>query len=174
MPKALVRDGGELLVERGRRVLAEAGLAPIVVVVGAAADEVRGAADLSGADVVVNHEWESGMGSSLRAGLARLAAWPGPGPNAVVVLLVDTPGVTPGAVRRVAAGATATSLVAASYGGEQGHPVVIGRTHWDGVRELATGDRGARAYLRAHAAELTLVPCDDIADGEDMDTPTRS
>jgi CTP:molybdopterin cytidylyltransferase MocA len=173
MPKALVRHGGELLVERGRRVLAEAGLAPIVVVLGAGAGEVRRAADLSAADVAVNDEWDSGMGSSLRAGLDRLSELPAPGPDAVVVLLVDTPGITAAAVRRVAAGVTGTSLAAATYRGDQGHPVVLGRAHWGGVRELATGDRGARAYLRAHAAELTLVPCDDIADGEDMDTPTR-
>ncbi|MEH6377466.1 nucleotidyltransferase family protein, partial [Streptomyces sp. KLMMK] len=32
-------------------------------------------------------------------------------------------------------------------------------------------DRGARAYLREHAAAVTLVECGDVAGPEDVDTP---
>jgi CTP:molybdopterin cytidylyltransferase MocA len=168
MPKALIQSGGELLVARGLRVLREGGLSTVVVVLGAAAEQVRTAADLTGAHLVVNEQWATGMGSSLRAGLAALA---GIDVEAALVMLVDLPGITPQAISRVASLASTESLVAASYRGEQGHPVLIGRSHWIGVAELATGDRGARAYLTAHAPDLRLVPCDDVADGTDMDVP---
>jgi CTP:molybdopterin cytidylyltransferase MocA len=60
------------------------------------------------------------------------------------------------------------------YGGRRGHPVVLGRDHWAGVAALAEGDVGARPYLRAHAAEVTVVRCDDVADDFDLDVPDGS
>ncbi|GAA0964430.1 nucleotidyltransferase family protein [Actinocorallia libanotica] len=163
MPKALVPvpgGEGELLVERGVRTLREAGCWPVVVVLGAGAERVP---ELPGARVVFNPDWADGMGSSLRAGLAEAEG------DAVAVLLVDTPGVGAQAVRRVAAGTDASSLRVATYHGERGHPVVLGRAHWEGVAALATGDVGARPYLRTHPPEP--VACEDVADGGDMDVP---
>jgi CTP:molybdopterin cytidylyltransferase MocA len=92
---------------------------------------------------------------------------------AAVVLLVDTPGITPAAVARVAAaaGAGPAALAAATYRGKRGHPVLLGRAHWAGVAALAVGDTGARPYLAAHA--VTPVACDDVADGQDADTPAE-
>lgn len=164
MPKALVRHGEHLLVEHALRTLYEGGCTPLVVVLGAAADRVRADADLSGATVVVNPDWETGMGSSLRVGLAAMR-----GAEATIVLLVDTPGVTPAAVGRLAAGAAHGALAVATYHGQRGHPVLLGRDHWAGVVELAVGDVGARPYLRSHPP--TEVPCEDVADGEDLDRP---
>ncbi|GAA2725842.1 nucleotidyltransferase family protein [Actinocorallia aurantiaca] len=163
MPKALAPtpgSPGELLVERGVRTLTEAGCSPVVVVLGAGAEKVP---ELPGTRVVVNPGWASGMGSSLRVGLAEAEG------DAVVVLLVDMPGVTAEAVRRVSAGAGSSSLRAATYRGKRGHPVLLGRAHWDGVAELAVGDVGARPYFKAHTPEP--VPCEDVADGRDLDVP---
>lgn len=176
MPKALVTvpgspagpGGGRLLVEHGLDTLRRGGCDPVAVVLGAAAEQVVARTDLTGALVVTNPDWRSGMGSSLRAGLAALAASPA---TAVAVLLVDTPGVTPAAVARLLGHARPDALAAASYRSRQGHPVLLGRAHWAGVAELATGDRGARPYLAAHPA--VLVPCDDVADGTDLDVPDR-
>jgi CTP:molybdopterin cytidylyltransferase MocA len=168
MPKALVAYGGGLLVDHGIRTLRGGGCDPITVVLGAQSADVRVRADLGDAAVVVNENWDSGMGSSLRAGLMAL----GPtSAEAVAVLLVDTPGITAAAVDRIRAYGRSYALVAATYGGEMGHPVLLGRDHWPGVIEAATGDRGARPYLRQHQDDLVVVACDDISDGADMDTP---
>jgi nicotine blue oxidoreductase len=88
---------------------------------------------------------------------------------AVVVLPVDTPGVTAAAVRRLAALAAPDALARASYDGAPGHPVLIGRAHWPGVWALATRDQGARPYLRRHGG--TDVPCADVGTGTDVDRP---
>jgi nicotine blue oxidoreductase len=168
MPKALVPYGGGLLVDHGVRTLRNGGCAPIAVVLGAQHAEVRGSADLGEATVVVNEDWDTGMGSSLRAGLIALGSTDA---EAAAVLLVDTPGITYAAVDRIRAYGRPGALAAATYGGEMGHPVLLGRDHWPGVIEAATGDRGARPYLRQHRDDLVLVPCDDISDGADMDTP---
>ncbi|BEL12244.1 nucleotidyltransferase family protein [Actinoplanes sichuanensis] len=165
MPKALVPYQGRLLVQWAAATLHEAGCASVTVVLGAAADEVRAAApDLPA--TVVNPDWATGMGSSLRAGLAALA---GTGATAAVVLLVDMPGVSVEAVRRILAHAGPGALVTGGYGERRGHPVLLGRDHWAGVSASATGDRGARDYLRANA--VRVVPVGDVADDFDIDVP---
>ncbi|WP_370114143.1 NTP transferase domain-containing protein [Streptacidiphilus sp. MAP12-33] len=164
-PKALLDFRGRPMVEHALGVLRAGGCARVRVVLGAAAQEVLATAELGDAEVVVNPDWASGMGSSLRAGLAGLTA------DAALVGLVDTPGVTPEAVARVIA--SGADLAAASYGGERGHPVLIGSRHFAEAREGAVGDAGARALLRAHAGELRLVECGDVASPDDVDTPEQ-
>ncbi len=115
---------------------------------------------------VINPDWASGLGSSLRVGLEALTATPA---EAAVVLLVDMPKVTAEAVRRVTAFAADDALVMGGYGTRRGHPVLLGRQHSPGVIATATGDRGARDYLRAHADLVRVVPVDDVADDFDMD-----
>ncbi len=56
----------------------------------------------------------------------------------------------------------------AAYDGEPGHPVVIGREHWQGVVGSARDDEGARGYLRLHAHDL--VECGHLGTGSDIDT----
>jgi nicotine blue oxidoreductase len=173
MPKALVEYQGGLLVDRAADLLHEGGCAPVVVVLGAAARQVRAAARLAGCVVVENPDWRTGMGSSLRAGLAALADAGGDA-VAAVVMVVDMPWVTAAAVRRVVAYAAPAALVMAGYGegGERrGHPVLLGRDHWSPVARGATGDAGARQYLADHAASVRLVPCGDVADDQDVDIP---
>jgi nicotine blue oxidoreductase len=170
-PKALVRFEGSLLVERAVSTVRDGGCSPIVVVLGAAADEVRATAQLGDVSLVENAGWKAGMGSSLRVGLEALGETD---VDAVLVLLVDTPKVTAEAVRRVAAKSARDSLATATYGTRRGHPVLLGRDHWSGVALLATADVGARAYLSARSASVQTVPCEDIADDTDMDVPEGS
>ncbi|WP_329109098.1 nucleotidyltransferase family protein [Micromonospora sp. NBC_01699] len=167
-PKALVEYGGRLLVERAVATARAGGCAPVLTVLGAAADTVRAEADLTGAVPVENPDWATGLGSSLRAGLAALHDST---VVAALVLLVDMPGITPVAVRRLVALAAPDTLATAGYGNRRGHPVLLGRAHWAGVSALAIGDSGARGYLREHGAGLVVVPCADVADDTDLDTP---
>lgn len=161
-PKATLELDGERLVDRGVRTLRDGGCSPVLVVAGAAQIEVIGAV------VVPNPGWRDGMGSSLRAGLAALP----PACPAVVIALVDQPLVTPAAVARlIAAYRAGAEIAAATYGGARRNPVLLRAEHFAGVAEAATGDQGARGYLRAHTDLITPVPCDDIAAPDDIDTP---
>ncbi|MCH0566046.1 MULTISPECIES: NTP transferase domain-containing protein [unclassified Streptomyces] len=167
-PKALLTHRGRPLVEHAVAVLRAAGCTRVHVVLGADADGVRERARLDGCVLVGNPDWEQGMGSSLRTGLGSLT---GTGARAALVSLVDQPGIGPEAVARVLAAYTdETSLASAAYDGVRGHPVLLGAAHWAGVTATATGDRGARAYLKAHEAEITLVECGDVAAPHDIDT----
>jgi nicotine blue oxidoreductase len=132
--------------------LAHSPVDEVVVVAGAHALEA------SGVTVVECAQWERGPGASLRCGLTELGA----GVEAAVVCLADGPYLAPEAVRRILTAwrAGAGSVVAASYAGERGHPVVLGRAAWDSVP-----DEGMRAL------PATLVPCDDLGPPGDIDTP---
>ncbi|MFF7647593.1 NTP transferase domain-containing protein [Streptomyces canus] len=168
-PKALLTHRGRPLVEHAVGVLCAAGCTRVHVVLGAAAGAVRERAELGGCVLVENPEWADGMGSSLRAGLDSLA---GTQARAALVSLVDQPGIGAVAVRRVlAAYEDENSLASATYDGVRGHPVLLGAAHWAGIAATATGDRGARAYLKEHHGAITLVECGDVAEPYDIDTP---
>ncbi|MBZ6085289.1 nucleotidyltransferase family protein [Streptomyces olivaceus] len=171
-PKALLEHRGQPLVEHAVAALRAAGCARVHVVLGARADDVRARAALDGCVLVDNPEWEQGIGSSLRAGLASLAGTrSGTRAGAALVSLVDQPGIGAPAMARVRSGyRDERSLVSAAYAGVRGHPVLLGAAHWAGVAATATGDRGARAYLREHEAEIALVECGDVARPYDIDT----
>ena len=133
------------------RVRKARGVADIVVVLGAHDVEAD-------ARSVQCPDWERGPGASLRCGLAALA----PETEAAVVVLADGPRLSPEAIDRVV-GAwrdSAGEVVAASYGGVRGHPVLLARAVWPKVP-----DEGARAF------EPTLVPCDDLGAPGDVDFP---
>ncbi|MDQ0597919.1 CTP:molybdopterin cytidylyltransferase MocA [Streptomyces canus] len=167
-PKALLGHRGRPLIEHAVGVLRTAGCARVHVVLGAAADAVRETARLDGCVLVDNPDWEQGMGSSLRAGLDSFS---GTDVRAALVSLVDQPGIGPEAYARVLGAYTSPgSLVSAAYDGVRGHPVLFGSAHWAGIAATATGDRGARAYLKERAGEITLVECGDVARPYDVDT----
>lgn len=160
-PKALVDDW----LPRAVAALREGGCAPVVVVLGAAAEEARERVP-AGVQVVVADGWSEGMGASLRAGLTALAADAAIG--SVVVTLVDTPDVDAAVVARLRAHADGPQALArAVFEGRPGHPVVLGREHWDAVALGAVGDRGARAHLESAGA--LAVECGDLATGRDVD-----
>jgi nicotine blue oxidoreductase len=106
--------------------------------------------------VVQCPEWMLGPGASLRCGLAAL----GQEVEAAVVVLADGPRLAPAAVERVLDSwrASRAEVVAAAYGGERGHPVVLARAAWG--RIPAEGARGL---------EPVLVPCDDLGPPGDVD-----
>jgi CTP:molybdopterin cytidylyltransferase MocA len=120
---------------------------------------VVGAHDVD-TDAQVAHcsDWERGPGASLRCGLAALPS----GAEAAVVILADGPLLAPEAIERVVEAwrGGAGDVVAASYGGNRGHPIVLDRRIWEEIP-----DEGARAF------EPVLIPCDDLGAPGDIDVP---
>jgi CTP:molybdopterin cytidylyltransferase MocA len=168
-PKALAELAGTPLVVRAVGELAAAGVRPILVVVGAAADRVAAVLPAISRPVPAPG-WAEGMGASLRAGLAAAAELDA---TAALVTLVDTPDVTEHVHRRILASAARAPgrAVVASYGGKRGHPVLLPAAAFTEVAATARGDRGARDWLAAHPTSVATVDCSDLAAGSDVDTP---
>jgi CTP:molybdopterin cytidylyltransferase MocA len=188
-PKALVLVGGQSMARRGITLLHDGGTNPVIVVTGATgpdavvtapeAGDTGPEAGVTGPDTgpddreqavisVHNPDWATGMGSSLAVGLAAV-------PDectAAVLALADQPLVGSQAVRRLlAAHAAGASVAVACYDGRPRNPVLISREHWPEVIALASGDVGARPFLRAHQALVTEVECGDTGRPDDVDSP---
>ena len=169
-PKALVELDGQTLAERGIGMLRAGGADPVLIVIGAAQVDLAPEYQVR---TVGNDDWRTGMGSSLRAALHALAD-PDVGPDvgAAVVALADQPLVGAEAVSRLIAAYQAGAGVAvAGYDGRPRNPVLLAREHWPEVIAMATGDQGARAFLRARPDLVTLVECGDTGRPDDIDTP---
>jgi nicotine blue oxidoreductase len=168
-PKALVELDGQTLAERGVGLLRDGGADPILIVTGATPIQIPGT------QTVYNPDWRTGMGSSLRAALNALTIPDDASPEdvgAVVVALADQPLVGSESVARlIAAYRAGASVAVAAYDGQPRNPVLLAREHWPEVIATATGDTGARAFLRARADLVTLIECGDTGRPDDIDTP---
>lgn len=168
-PKALLRVDEQTFIERIVGALAASRVATIVVVLGCHHERIRAQVRLAPARVVLNAEWERGQLSSLQTGLRALA---GEGYDAVIMALVDHPLIAPETVDALIAAfeATGRPIVVPVHAGRRGHPVLFAARL---VPELLAAplDEGARAVVRAHAAEVLEVPCAAPGVLADIDTP---
>lgn len=160
-PKQMVRWHGMTLLERSVAVAKEAGLDPVIVVLGASAARVSEVCDLRQAWVVVNPRWSEGMASSVRAGMELAENFPKV--DGAVLLTCDMPLV--GAAHLRALVDAGEAVVGSGYAGRVGVPAFFARRRFQELLTLA-GDTGARALLRGSAA---VALAEDTA--HDVDTP---
>lgn len=179
VPKCLFRRDGEALLLRQIRLVAAAGVAPAVVVLGHYADcieralaaaRVRRAPGLETMLQTVNPAPDRGPGSSLRCGLAALPT----ALDAVLVVLGDQPLLEAQDVTAVlaawAARASGIALLQPRHGDSFGHPVVFDA---DVRAEVAAGQagEGLRAWRRAHSDRVQVMALDHERCTTDIDTP---
>lgn len=149
----------------------------IVVVVGHAAEEIRGAMKAPArARYVLNADFAAGQATSLRAGL-RAAH---PESAAAVILLGDQPGVRNAAIEAIVRAwlGGLGPVVQASYGGRAAHPTLIERSIWP-VLDRVEADEGARSVLADHPEWRLVVevggdPPEDIDTQEDYERARAS
>ena len=166
-PKQLLRFEGQTLLKRSALAALEAGCHPVVVVTGANA--ARAGEELLGLDVleVENELWETGMASSVRAGIGAVVESDA---DAVVFMLCDQPHVTSEIIAALieAHRATGRVVVASEYGGGFGVPALFGRSLFDELVRLE-GAAGAKQVIKSHAREAHFI---SFPEGEtDVDTP---
>jgi len=165
-PKQLVRiDGRPMLHAVLSRAVEVAGHS-VTVVLGAHASDLAPLLSHSPASIAINRDWELGLSSSIRAGLARM---PGTA-DAVLILLADQPSVSTEDLRRLV-GAWRRQpdyIAAAQYGATTGAPAIFPGWCFRELTELR-GDRGAGALLQRHADRVVRVPMASAA--VDVDTP---
>jgi molybdenum cofactor cytidylyltransferase len=164
-PKQLAELRGRMLLERAiDSIQSVPAIDPIVVVLGAHADEIRERADFEGVEIVVAGDWQEGIAASLRAGVAAVAQ-----ADAVIVVLADQPLITPQVIAAVLERADGPRPAArATFGGSPGHPVLIKRLLFAELRQLR-GDEGARDLIEAHG--VATIECGHLASAHDVDTP---
>jgi molybdenum cofactor cytidylyltransferase len=155
-PKQLARYEGKTLLRRSAEALTGAGCSTVVIVLGAHAIESQAEVQDLNIEVVVNDDWQTGMSSSIRTGLAKLLELD-PEIDAVLITLMDQPLIT---ATHLAAfiekfRESSAPVTAAKYSGIAGVPALFSREMFDELFELHA-DRGARAIIRKREDVLTV------------------
>jgi molybdenum cofactor cytidylyltransferase len=168
-PKQLLEFRGQTLVRRATLAAREAGCDPVVVVTGAHVETLE--KELRGLNLrpINNPKWESGIGSSIRAGVQALLETDDK-VTALILMLCDQPFVTSAILSGLltAHRETGREIVASSYGGTFGVPALFGKAFFPELVRLKN-DAGAKQVIQRHLARVHLLP---FPQGEiDLDTP---
>src|SRR6476646_3823483 len=157
-PKQLLRIGGETILERTLKNVRASNVSEIVLVLGYAAESVKKEVSTEGLKVVHNADYEQGMGSSLRAGLAAVDA----GATAALVVLADQPWVRSETFDNLIAchRESRPQIIIPIYKGFRGNPVLLDRSVFPEVQSLS-GDVGCRAIFGDHTDGILKLPVDD-------------
>lgn len=167
-PKQLLSVAGRALLRHVAERAAAAPVAPVVVVLGARAAEIAPCLDGLPVQIVVNDQWDRGMGSSVRTGLRALTAGT-PGLEMVIIALADQPGCPADHFARLIEihRATGRSIVASAAAGVPGPPVLFTAAWFHRLLAL-DGETGARRLLQEQRADVATVPLESATD---LDTP---
>jgi CTP:molybdopterin cytidylyltransferase MocA len=158
-PKALLPYRGATFLEHLLAVTRHARVGLVRVVLGAHADEIRARTGLAPETVLLNPGWQAGQLSSLQTALCSL---PPGATEGILLCLVDHPFVTAELVAGLVAAFDRApgSIVLPVYRGRRGHPVIFpSRLYPELLR--APAEVGARAVVRAHAAEVVEVATEE-------------
>ena len=166
-PKQLVRVAGKTLLEHTIANVGATGVHEIALVLGAGADEIRNQLMLKGVKVVVNPEFQQGMGTSIGAGLRALS----PTATAALIVLADQPFVQPATLDQLIAcyAKEKPQIVIPVFKGFRGNPVLLDRSVFPEVMGL-TGDVGCRAIFGEHTQGIHKLAVDDVGVLLDADT----
>jgi molybdenum cofactor cytidylyltransferase len=152
-PKQLLPYGGGTLLDHTLATARACDFDQLICVIGGAADAIRAAVDLSGADVIENREFGTGCSSSIALALDAVD----PRSGALVLLLGDQPGVTTATVHALLEGRGAAALAVCRYDDGRGHPFAFARSMFGELAALH-GDKGVWKLLDRHAPDVVEVP----------------
>jgi molybdenum cofactor cytidylyltransferase len=157
-PKQLLRIGSETILERTLNNVRASNVSEIILVLGYAADEVRKTVAMQGLKVVINPDYQQGMGTSLRSGLAAV----GLDATAALIVLADQPWVSPETFNRLIEGhqERKPQIIIPMYKGFRGNPVLLDRSVFAEVQALK-GDVGCRGIFGDHTEDILKLPVDD-------------
>jgi molybdenum cofactor cytidylyltransferase len=159
-PKALIPFRGKTFLQHLLDAATNPRIAPVIVVLGPHAEQIRQQVPLDPASVVINQNWQLGQLSSIQAAVRHLA--PKPEIDGMMLFLVDHPLISPQLVEKLAAEfyRTGRPIVLPTYHAKRGHPVIFSRALFDELL-AAPLDQGARVVVWAHAAEVLEVPTEE-------------
>ncbi len=170
-PKLLLRYGSRSFLRHAAEVAAASICRPILVVLGAYANQLQSEIDDLPVRSVINERWADGMGSSIQVGVGALKTYDrADNTEALVLMLCDQPFVTAAVIHNLVTAfrSNGKSISASEYGGTLGVPAVFGREYFAALAALS-GAAGAKHIIAAHASEVMRVPFPQGA--TDVDTP---
>jgi molybdenum cofactor cytidylyltransferase len=168
--KQLLPWHGETVLGRLLSTLLSSSLDEVILVLGHEAKRILEKISIRGIRVVLNPDYQKGMSSSLRCGLMAMNQ----AAEAFLIVLADQPALTPEIIRQLIdafrRAQPEKNIVAPSFQGRRGHPVLFGRRYLEELRG-STGEVGGREILARHPEDMLLLEMDTEAILIDLDTP---
>ena len=177
-PKQLLLFQNKTLLQNAIDAAINSEAAPVVVVLGANANEVSNEIDRSKTHMIINTEWQEGMASSVRNGLNELL-FISPSTDAVIFMVCDQPYISPAIINELieTQKQTGKAIVTCNYGESIGPPALFHKSLFSELMRL-TGDTGARKVIQQHNNEVATIPFVqgkiDIDTKEDFDKLNKS
>jgi molybdenum cofactor cytidylyltransferase len=166
-PKLLLTHHGVPLVRNAVETAVGGGCTDVVVVLGANHEQYRPQLQGTPARLLHNPEFSLGMSSSIRVGIEALAE----DTRAAIIMLADQPFIDGGVIERLITTYVTSKarIVACTYGGVQGAPVLFDRALFLELL-LLEGDQGARQVMTIYPRNVTAIEISPNA-ATDIDTP---
>lgn len=167
-PKQLLAYGGRPLLRHAAKTALASACDPVVVVLGAHLDAVGEVLAGLAVEIVINHRWAEGIGTSIRAGVEAAKRHR---VDAAILALADQPLVG----RRVfddllaARRESGRGIIASRYENTVGVPALFARSLFPQLLALPP-DQGCKGVILAHAADAVFVACPQAA----IDVDTRA
>ena len=157
-PKALLAYQGRPFLEHLLEITVHSKIGVRRVVLGAHAEPIAKSIHLSGDEIVINDDWESGQLSSIQAAIRSLP----PGTDGALLCLIDHPLISKVLVNELIERfyATPSKIVLPMHAGRRGHPVIFPAALYQELLQ-APADKGARAVVWAHAADVVALPTNE-------------
>ena len=166
-PKQLMEYRGKPMVRHAAETALESCCRPVIVVIGAAADAVGESLDGLPIDIVMNGQWKTGMGSSIRLGMAALV---NRDLEAAILSLADMPLITPQILNSLVETyeASGKPIIAAEYAGTVGAPALFSRAYFPLLEDLPF-NQGCKTLILKHSHAVVRLACPEAE--MDIDTP---
>jgi molybdenum cofactor cytidylyltransferase len=159
-PKLLLTYGSRTLLRHAAETAAASICRPILVVLGAYANQLQCEIEDLPVRPVINEQWADGMGSSIQVSVEALNTYDrADSTEALILMLCDQPYVTAAVINDLVTAyhLNGKGIIASEYAGTLGAPTLFGREYF---AELATmrGAAGAKHIIAAHASDVVPVP----------------
>lgn len=165
--KQLLHFRGKPMLRHAAETAIGSGARPVIVVLGAGAEQLRPVLDGLPVRIAVNSDWSQGMGTSIHTGLRALESSSVEG---AIITLSDQPFVTSETLHSLTRKhrESGKAIVAASYADTVGVPVLFARHAFPWLLALRPQE-GCKGVILKHPEEQILVDCPEAA--IDIDTP---
>ena len=134
------------------------------VVVGHQSSEIKNLVQSDDIQCVENEQWETGMASSIVAGISQLKQFDG-----FLILLGDMPLVTPELINEIIFHGSADKIVIPIKDGLHGNPVFFGSKFRDELLTLY-GDSGAKKVIQDNLSSMIKIEIQSNIIFKDYDT----
>ena len=169
-PKQMVQMADKTLLQHTLDCAFGANINQVVVVLGSNHEIIGNSIRDFKTRIVVNEAWETGLSSSIKAGIETIESHH-KNLDAVLVLLSDQPHVSVSLITKLidSFSLSGKAITASEYNGIVGVPAIFPKLYFDNLKRI-TGDKGARKLLIEQAHNVKTIT---FAEGRiDIDTPS--